>query len=148
MAKNNQAQQGDVVQNQNFTDKQKIAYYMKRVKDLALTESQRGYANNRVFQLSGGKKGVQSDKQSFNPQEKREHYRAVSRGQKATKYPSKFEPQRQKDYAKGQVDARDEAASIWGRKNFPNREERQVYGNAKYYRNGKEISSVPDDLPF
>jgi len=115
-----------------YTDKEKAAHYKKRAQDKTLTESQRAYANSRLFQLTDGKQGTQSGKKNFTPEEKRVHYRAVSKGEKPTKTPSKLEPQRQRDYAKGQVDARDEAAAIWGKQNYPDKAERQAYGAMKY----------------
>lgn len=50
---------------------------------------------------------------AFNQKEKREHYNAVAKGQKPVKDPSKFKPEIQVSYAKGQADARNESAAIY-----------------------------------
>jgi hypothetical protein len=56
----------------------------------------------------------------FSQKEKRAHYNAVAKGEKPVKAPSKFPPQSQKDYARGQADARNEAAAIYmGRNSTP-----------------------------
>ena len=53
----------------------------------------------------------------FSQKEKRAHYNAVAKGEKPVKDPSKFPPQSQKDYARGQADARNEAAAIFMSRN-------------------------------
>ena len=115
-----------------YTDKEKIAYFKKRANDKTLTEGQRAHASSRLYELTGGKQGKQGGQKSFTQQEKRNHYRGVSKGEIPPKDPSKFGPQNQIDYAKGQVDARDEAAQIWGRQNFPDKAARQAYAEEKY----------------
>jgi len=120
-----------------YSDKDKIAYYKKRAGDKTLTEGQRKHASGRLYELTGGKQGEKPSggQAGFTQQEKRRHYGEVSRGEKPVKTPSKFEPQRQRDYAKGQVDARDEAASIYGRTNFPDKEARKAYIEEKNKKN-------------
>ena len=54
---------------------------------------------------------------AFSQKEKRQHYNDVAKGKKPVKTPSKFEPQRQVDYARGQADSRNEAAAIYKSKN-------------------------------
>ena len=53
----------------------------------------------------------------FTQKEKRQHYNDVANKKKPVKNPSKFEPQRQLDYARGQADSRNEAAAIFKYKN-------------------------------
>jgi len=62
----------------------------------------------------------------FTQKEKRQHYNDVYKGKKPVKKPSKFEPQRQIDYAKGQADSRNEAAAIFKYSNST-QEERDGY---------------------
>jgi len=57
-------------------------------------------------------KGVRKP-MGFTQKEKRQHYNDVAKKKKPVKNPSKFEPQRQIDYARGQADSRNEAAAIY-----------------------------------
>ena len=62
----------------------------------------------------------------FTQKEKREHYNAVARKEKPVKDPSRFSPQTQLDYARGQAHARNEAAAIF-KHNNSTPEEREGY---------------------
>jgi len=53
----------------------------------------------------------------FSQKEKRAHFNAVARKEKAVKTPSKYSEQSQIDYARGQANARNEAAAIYRHRN-------------------------------
>lgn len=124
-----------MAEKKDYTEKEKIAHYKKRAADKSLSEGQREFAENRLFELTGGKQGKKSGRH-FSQAEKREHFRGVSKGEIPVKTPSKFGEQSQKDYAKGQVNARDELAGIYGRSNFPDKEARKAYIESKNAKNG------------
>jgi len=62
----------------------------------------------------------------FTQKEKREHYNKVAKKEKSIKDPSKFSPQTQIDYARGQAHARNEHAAIFKYHNST-QEQRDAY---------------------
>ena len=75
----------------------------------------------------------------FTQKEKRQHYNDVAKGKKPVKNPSKFEPQRQVDYARGQADSRNEAAAIFKYKNSTE-EEREGYKQRQTIRRESQLT--------
>lgn len=69
-------------------------------------------------------------KKRFGLKEKREHYTAVAKGEKAVKADSKYSEAEQRAYARGQRDARNEAARVWKSQNST-AEEKQAYKDKK-----------------
>lgn len=78
----------------------------------------------------------------FTQKAKEDHYTKVAKGVKATKKGSKFTKKEQMAYARGQMDARNEAKRNWAYKNATP-QERKAYRDKKRaereaYKKGKD----------
>jgi len=77
----------------------------------------------------------------FTQKQKREHYNAVAKGDKPVKDPSKYPAQTQKDYARGQAHARNEASALYKYHNSTE-EQRNAYKERQAIRRQSTLTGT------